>query len=48
MKEIKRRYVYQEDYELIMTWAKENYIRTPNNRSNFPMALSEFIKRQLK
>ena len=44
MKELKRRYVYEENYNEIMEWARSNEIRPPNNKDNFPYFLSEYLK----
>lgn len=44
MKDLKRRYVYEETYEEIMAWGKTRGIRSPNGKSNFPFFLSEYLK----
>jgi len=44
MKDLKRRYVYEETYNEIMDWAKGKEIRSPNNKDNFPYFLSEYLK----
>lgn len=44
MKDLKRRYVYEETYNEIMDWAKRKEIRSPNNKDNFPYFLSEYLK----
>jgi hypothetical protein len=43
--ELKRRYVYQEDYDMIMEWGYKNKIITPNRKANFAFWLQEFLKR---
>jgi hypothetical protein len=45
MNELKRRYVYEEDYEKVMTWAKQNNIRSPNWKTNFPFFLNKYLNR---
>jgi hypothetical protein len=44
MKDLKRRYVYEETFSEIMAWAKEKGIRSPNRKSNFPFFLQEYLK----
>lgn len=44
MKDLKRRYVYEETYNEIMEWARSKEIRSPNNKDNFPYFLSEYLK----
>ena len=44
MKDLKRRYVYEETHNEIMEWAKRKEIRSPNNKDNFPYFLSEYLK----
>jgi len=45
MKDLKRRYVYEENYNEIIDWAKRNEIRSPNNKDNFPFFLSQYLKK---
>jgi hypothetical protein len=51
----KRIYIYEETYNKIMQWAKDDFFinktRAPNGRMifyNFPFALEEWIKRGKK
>jgi hypothetical protein len=44
MKELKRRYIYEETYNEVMEWAKRKEIRAPNHKNNFPYFLSEYLK----
>jgi len=44
MKNLKRRYVYEETYNMVMNWAKSQELRAPNRKENFPYFLEEFIK----
>jgi hypothetical protein len=44
MKDLKRRYVYEETYNEVMEWAKRKEIRSPNFKNNFPYFLSEYLK----
>ena len=41
---LKRRYVYEDTYNKIMNWAKENNIKAPNAKRNFPYYLDQYIK----
>ena len=46
MKEVKRRYIYDETYNKVMKWAKEKNLllmHTPNNKSNFPFYLEQYL-----
>lgn len=44
MKDLRRRYVYEETYNEIIEWAKSNGVRSPNNKNNFPFYLAEYLK----
>jgi len=44
MREIKRIYIYKENYEEIACWGLKNNIDTPNNRPNFPTYLEKKIQ----
>jgi hypothetical protein len=44
MKPLKRRYVYQETHEEVMSWAKSRGIRAPNGKDNFPFFLEAYLK----
>ena len=44
MKDLKRRYVYAETFDVIIQWAKEKGIRAPNRKNNFPFFLQEYLK----
>lgn len=41
---MKRRYVYDDDYEYIMDWGKRQKVKTPNNKPNFPTYLKELLE----
>ena len=41
---IKRRYIYEKTYQEIITWAKINKIKAPNNKDNFPFYLEKYIE----
>jgi len=44
MKPLKRRYVYEENFEEIMAWAHSRGIRAPNRKDNFPYFLDAYLK----
>lgn len=43
MRRLKRRYVYEDDYNMIIDWAKLYKIQSPNNVNNFPYYLEQYI-----
>jgi len=44
MKDLKRRYVYEETFHEVMEWAKNKGVRAPNYKENFPYFLQEYLK----
>lgn len=44
MKDLKRRYVYEDTFKEIVEWAKTQGVRAPNYKENFPFFLQEYIK----
>jgi len=44
MKDLKRRYVYEETHQEIIDWANSKGVRTPNRKENFPYFLQEYLK----
>jgi hypothetical protein len=39
-----RKYVYKQDYEEVMSWAKLKELRGPNYKENFPYFLHEYLQ----
>jgi hypothetical protein len=44
MKDLKRRYVYEDTYKEVIEWANSNGVRAPNYKENFPFFLQEYLK----
>jgi len=44
MKDLRRRYVYEETYQEVIAWANSKGVRAPNRKENFPYFLQEYLK----
>jgi hypothetical protein len=44
MRALKRRYVYKETFDTIILWAKNNNIKSPNRKNNFPYYLEKYLE----
>ena len=44
MKRLKRRYVYEETYNEIMEWAKDNNLKRMYKYTSFPFYLQEYLE----